>query len=95
MSGDYGRIPASDYTAHHCPDWDGLMINCDVPEYQCCTCPQYNGGTLRLTQQETNELIQALQDAVYLLNPNEEDMQKKAGLYRIATALEMLKEKKT
>ena len=54
-------------------------------------------GTLRFTEDETNEtkeLIQALEDAVYLLNPTEEDMQKKTGLYRITTALEMLKEKK-
>jgi hypothetical protein len=54
-----------------------------------------NGGTLRLTQQETNELIEALEEAVYLLNPTEEDMQNKAGVYRIVTALEMLKEKNT
>ena len=52
-------------------------------------------GTLRFTQDETNELIQALEEAVYLLAPTEEDMQKKTGLYRITTALEMLKEKKT
>jgi hypothetical protein len=95
MSGDHDRIPASDYTAHRCPDWDGLMINCDDDEYECCTCPQYNGGTLRFTQYETNQLIEALEDAVHLLNPTEEDMQKKTGVYRIATALEMLKEKKT
>jgi len=40
------------------------------------------------------ELTEALEEAVYLLDPTEEDMQKKTGLYRIATALEMLKEKK-
>jgi hypothetical protein len=54
-----------------------------------------NGGTLRLTQQETNELIETLEEAVYLLNPTEEDMQKKGGIYHIVTALEMLKEKNT
>lgn len=48
---------------------------------------------LRFTQDETNELIQALEEAVYLLAPTEEDMQKKAGVYRVVTALEMLKEK--
>ena len=52
-------------------------------------------GTLRFTQHETNELIQALEEAVYLLDPTEEEMQHKAGVYRIATALEMLKEKTT
>jgi hypothetical protein len=62
MSGDHDRIPASDYTAHRCPDWDGLLINCDDDEYECCTCPQYNGGTLRFTQYETNELIEAIED---------------------------------
>ena len=51
-------------------------------------------ATLRFTQYETNELIQALEDAVYLLNPNDKDMQKKAGVYRVVTALEKLKEKK-
>ena len=54
-----------------------------------------NEGTLRFTQHETSELIQALEDAVYLLNPTEEDMQKKAGVYRVVTALEKLKEKNT
>jgi len=39
------------------------------------------------------ELIQALEEAVYLLDPTEEDMQKKAGVYRVVTALEKLKEK--
>jgi len=48
---------------------------------------------LRFTQSETKELIQALEDAVYLLDPTEEDMQKKAGVYRVVTALEKLKEK--
>jgi len=48
---------------------------------------------LRFTEDETNELIEALEEAVYLLNPTAEDMQKKAGVYRIVTALEKLKEK--
>jgi len=39
------------------------------------------------------ELTEALEEAVYLLDPTEEDMQKKTGLYRIMTALEKLKEK--
>ena len=39
------------------------------------------------------ELTEALEEAVYLLNPTEEDMQKKAGVYRIVTTLEKLKEK--
>jgi len=52
----------------------------------------YDGG-LCLTEDETNELINALEEAVYLLDPTEEDMQKKAGVYRVVTALEKLKEK--
>jgi len=49
---------------------------------------------LRFTKDETKELIQALEDAVYLLNPTEEDMMhKKAGMHRIVSALEKLKEK--
>ena len=39
------------------------------------------------------ELTEALEEAVYLLNPTEEDMQRKAGVYRVVTALEKLKEK--
>jgi len=50
---------------------------------------------LRFTEDETNELIEALEEAVYLLNPTAEDMQKKAGVYRVVTALEKLKEKNT
>ena len=50
---------------------------------------------LRFTKDETNELIDALEEAVYLLNPTEEDMQKKAGVCRVVTALEKLKEKNT
>ena len=41
------------------------------------------------------ELTEALEEAVYLLDPTEEDMQKKSGVYRIVTALEKMKEKKT
>jgi len=50
-------------------------------------------ATLRFTQHETKELIQALEEAVYLLNPTEEDTQKKAGVYRVVNTLERLKEK--
>ena len=50
-------------------------------------------GGLRFPQEEMNELIQALEESVYLLDPTEEDMQKKAGVYRIVTALEKLKER--
>ena len=52
-------------------------------------------GGLRFTKDEMNELINALEEAVYLLAPTEEDMQKKAGVYRIVTALEKLKDKNT
>ena len=48
---------------------------------------------LRFTKDEMSELIEALEDAVYLLNPTEEDMQKKAGVYRVVTALEKIKDK--
>ena len=39
------------------------------------------------------ELTEALEEAVYMLSPTDEDMQKKAGVYRVVTALEKLKEK--
>ena len=46
-------------------------------------------------QARIDELEEALEEAVYLLNPTDEDMQKKAGVYRVVTALEKLKEKNT
>ena len=52
-------------------------------------------GNLRFTKDETNGLIEALEEAVYLLDPTDEDTQKKGGVYRIMTALEKLREKNT
>lgn len=49
-------------------------------------------GDLRFTKDEMNELINALQEALYLINPTDEDIQKKAGVYRVVTALEKLKD---
>jgi len=46
-------------------------------------------------QARIDELEGALGEAVYLLNPTQEDMQKKAGVYRVVTALEKLREKNT
>jgi hypothetical protein len=37
---------------------------------------------------EIERLREALKEAVYLLNPTEEDMEKKAGVYRVVTALQ-------
>lgn len=48
-----------------------------------------------LTAEEIQELLDALEEAVYLLNPTDEDMQKKEGVYRIVAALKKLKEKNT
>ena len=39
------------------------------------------------------ELMSALEEAVYLIDPTEEDMQKKSGVYRVVTALKEQKEK--
>lgn len=50
-----------------------------------------HGGTL--TPKDVSFMVVALEEAVYLLNPTDEDMQKKAGVYRVVTALEKLKEK--
>lgn len=54
---------------------------------------QENRELIHLTLEEMHEILGALEDAVYLLNPTEEDMQKKTGIYRVVTALEKLKEK--
>ena len=45
--------------------------------------------------EDLKDAVEALEEAVYLLNPTYEDMQKKAGAYRVVTALEKLKEKNT
>jgi len=47
-----------------------------------------------LTPEEMNEIKDALYEAAYLLNPTDDDMQKEAGMYRIVTALEKLKDVK-
>lgn len=39
-----------------------------------------------------DKAIQALEEAVYLLQPTEKDMEKRAGVYRIVTTLKELKE---
>jgi len=46
-----------------------------------------------LTPEQMNEIKDALYEAAYLLNPTDDDMQKEAGMYRVVTALEKLKEK--
>jgi len=66
-------------------DHDKYHVKVDVVKY----------GGVYLSAKEINELREALEEAVYLLNPTDEDMQKKAGVYRVVTALEKLKEKKT
>jgi hypothetical protein len=38
-------------------------------------------------------MLEAFEEAVYLLCPTQEDMQKKTGVYRVVKALEKLKEK--
>lgn len=45
--------------------------------------------------EDLNEMLEAFEEVVYLLNPTDEDMQKKAGVYRVVTALEKLREKNT
>ncbi len=52
-------------------------------------------GGVYLTAKDVRKLTEVLEEAVYLLNPTQEDMQKKAGVYRVVTALEKLKEKNT
>ena len=51
-------------------------------------------GGVYLSAKEINELLEALEEAVHLLNPTDEDMQKKAGVYRVVTALEKLKNRR-
>jgi len=48
-----------------------------------------------LRSEEFSEMLEAFEEAVYLLCPTDEDMQKKEGVYRVVTALEKLREKNT
>jgi len=59
MSGDHDRALSIKNTTHCCPDWDGLKISCEDDEYECCTCPQYNGkrGWNYLTYAEMREIV--------------------------------------
>jgi len=66
-------------------DHDKYHVKVDVVKY----------GGVYLSAKEINELREALEEAVYLLNPTDEDMQKKAGVYRVVSALEKLTEKNT
>jgi len=50
---------------------------------------------IMILKSRMRDAVEALEEAVYLLNPTDEDMQKKAGVYRVVTALEKLKEKNT
>ena len=61
-------------------DHDKYHMKVDVVKY----------GGVYLSAKEINELLEALEEAVYLLNPTDEDMQKKAGVYRVVSALEKL-----
>ena len=53
-----------------------------------------NTGVAFEDESNTDVAVEALEEAVYLLNPTDEDMQKKAGVYRVVTALEKLKDVK-
>jgi len=44
---------------------------------------------------QLDELTEALEEAVYLLNPTNEDIHKKMGVYRVVSALDKLKELNT
>ena len=59
------------------------------------TAEVLKGDETYLTRDETNELINALEEAVYLLDPTDEDLEKRSGVYRVVRALEKLKEKNT
>jgi hypothetical protein len=64
-------------------DHDKYHMKVDVVKY----------GGVYLSAKEINELREALEEAVYFLEPTDEDMQKKAGVYRVVSALEKLKKK--
>lgn len=63
-------------------------------EVKLATCRKYRDAYAECDRISTHALrkaVEALDEAVYLLVPDEEDMAKKAGVYRIVTTLAELK----
>lgn len=63
-------------------------------EVKLATCRKYRDAYAECDRISTHALrkaVRALDEAVYLLVPDEEDMAKKAGVYRIVTTLAELK----
>ena len=50
---------------------------------------------LEAARADTKKAVEALREAVYLLDPDEEDIAKETGLYRIVTTLAEIEEAKT
>lgn len=63
-------------------------------EAKLATCRKYRDAYAECDRISTHALrkaVEALDEAVYLLAPDEEDMAKKAGVYRVVTTLAELK----
>ena len=59
-------------------------------EAKLATCRKYRDAYAECDRISTHALrkaVEALDEAVYLLAPDEEDMAKKAGVYRVVTTL--------
>ena len=52
------------------------------------TAEVVNDNFVWVRSEEFIEMLEAFEEAVYLLCPTDEDMQKKAGVYRVVTALD-------
>jgi len=48
-------------------------------------------GRAEAAEAKLKKAVEALDEAIYMLAPDERDMEKKAGIYRIVTAYEELK----
>ena len=43
LIGDFCRYCWDVEKAHYCYEWDGLLINKNHPEFECCTCGDKDG----------------------------------------------------
>ncbi|MCP4492397.1 MAG: hypothetical protein GY820_34575 [Gammaproteobacteria bacterium] len=76
------------------PSYEELADRIEELEAKLATCRKYRDAYAECDRISTHALrkaVEALDEAVYLLAPDEEDMAKKAGVYRVVTTLAELK----
>lgn len=59
--------------------------------FQCATDLQIYMDAFAVSEAKLAKAVEALDEAVYLLDPDEKDMMRQAGVYRIVTTLAEIK----